>query len=113
VLGSAEPEPVAVPIAAELDERQVAAGGGVAATTIAASQMPSTTYVGSMFTTGGTTSAIWKDVTITFATTALGTWDLGATPKSGSIGLGTLVGTVGKVKTKRGEPDATPAAEAA
>ncbi|KAF8848495.1 hypothetical protein BDZ45DRAFT_732902 [Acephala macrosclerotiorum] len=85
----------------ELEDRQVAAGGGVAATTLAASQYPTTSTAGSLFTSDGTTSATWKLFTQTFATTALGSWDLGPTPGVGTIGLGTIQGTVGKVKTKR------------
>ncbi|CZR67718.1 uncharacterized protein PAC_17617 [Phialocephala subalpina] len=85
----------------ELEERQVAAGGGIAATTLAASQYPTTSTAGSLFTVDGTTSATWKLITQTFATTALGSWDLGPTPGVGTIGLGSIQGTVGKVKTKR------------
>lgn len=84
-----------------MEGRQIAAGGGVAATTLAASQYPSTSIAGSLFTVGGTTSATWKLFTQTFAATALGSWDLGATPAAGSIGLGSIQGTVGNVKTKR------------
>jgi hypothetical protein len=96
VLAVAEPEPIPEP--------EVVAGGGVAGTIPAALQMASTTVAGSLFTAGGTTGAVWKEITLTFATTALGTWALGPTPASGSIGLGNLVGTVGRVKTKRAAP---------
>lgn len=85
----------------ELEERQVAAGGGVVATTLAASQYPISTTAGSLFTVNGVTSATWKLYVQTFATTALGTWELGPTPGVGSIGLGSIAGTVGKVKSKR------------
>ncbi|KAE8449870.1 hypothetical protein EG329_007347 [Mollisiaceae sp. DMI_Dod_QoI] len=96
---------------AELEERQVAAGGGVAATTLAASQYPTTSVAGSLFTVGGTTSAKWVLITQTFATTALGTWDLGPTPGVGTIGLGSIQGTIGKVKTKRAIETAAPVLE--
>jgi len=85
-------------------EPQLAQGGGVAATTIAATPMATVTTAGSLFTLNGVTSATWVAFTQTFASTALGTWDIGATPLSGSIGLGTIQGTVGVIntKTKRG-----------
>lgn len=95
------PEPDYSPHASdpsELEERQLAAGGGIAATTLAATQYPTTSVAGSLFTVDGTTSATWVLITQTFATTALGTWALGPTPGVGSIGLGSIVGTVGKVK---------------
>lgn len=96
---------------AELEERQVAAGGGVAATTLAASQYPTTSVAGSLFTVDGTTSATWVLMTQTFAATALGTWALGPTPGVGTIGLGTIQGTIGKVKTKRAVETAIPIME--
>jgi hypothetical protein len=95
----------------ELEERQVAAGGGIAATTLAASQYPTTSVAGSLFTIDGTTSAKWVLITQTFAATALGTWALGPTPGVGTIGLGTIEGTVGKVKTKRAVETAVPVLE--
>jgi hypothetical protein len=92
------------------DPQAVAAGGGVAATTLAPAQYPVITTAGSLFTTNGVTSATWKLFTQTFATTALGSWDLGPTPQAGSIGLGSIQGTIGVVKTKRGiEAVETPA----
>lgn len=92
------------------DPQAVAAGGGLAATTLAATQQAVVTTAGSLITQGGTTTATWIAFTQTFASTALGTWDLGATPLVGSIGLGTIQGTVGNVKTKRGlEAIQTPA----
>ncbi|KAG4428084.1 hypothetical protein IFR05_016433 [Cadophora sp. M221] len=82
----------------ELKDRQVAAGGGIAPTTLAPSQYPVSTTAGSLFTVNGVTSATWKLFVQTFATTALGTWELGPTPGVGSIGLGDIQGTVGGVK---------------
>ena len=81
-------------------EPQLAQGGGLAAATIAASQYPTVTTAGSLFTLNGVTSATWVPYTQTFASTALGTWDIGATPLSGSIGLGSIQGTVGVLNTK-------------
>ncbi|KAH7399838.1 hypothetical protein BKA64DRAFT_466304 [Cadophora sp. MPI-SDFR-AT-0126] len=82
----------------ELEDRQLAAGGGVAPTTLAPSQYPISTTAGSLFTVNGVTSATWKLFVQTFATTALGTWELGPTPAVGSIGLGDIQGTVGGVR---------------
>ncbi|KUJ17898.1 uncharacterized protein LY89DRAFT_745887 [Mollisia scopiformis] len=96
---------------AELEERQVAQGGGIAATTLAATQYPTTSVAGSLFTVDGTTSATWILMTQTFATTALGSWALGPTPGVGSIGLGSIAGTVGKVKSKRAIETAVPVLE--
>ena len=81
-------------------EPQLAQGGGVAAPTIAASQYPVVTTANSLFTLNGVTSASYQVFTQTFASTALGTWDLGPTPLSGAIGLGTIQGTYGVVSTK-------------
>lgn len=97
--------------ASELEERQIAAGGGAAATTLAATQYPTTSVAGSLFTVDGTTSATWTLITQTFATTALGTWALGPTPGVGTIGLGSIQGTVGKVKSKRAIETAVPVLE--
>lgn len=80
-----------------IEERQVAAGGGVVASSLAATQMATVTYVGSLFTVGTSTGATWIDVTQTFATTPLGP---SYAVQTGSIGLGTIAGTVGEVKTK-------------
>merc|ERR1712093_159192 len=85
----------------ELEDRQVAAGGGIAATTLAPSQYPISTTAGSLFTVNGVTSATWKLFVQTFATTALGSWELGPTPAVGSIGLGDIQGTVGVVKNEK------------
>ncbi|TVY17699.1 hypothetical protein LARI1_G003240 [Lachnellula arida] len=76
----------------------VAAGGGVE-TSAAATQYPTETTAGSLFTSNGVTSATWTLFIQTFATTALGSWDLGPSPQAGSIGLGSIAGTVGAVKT--------------
>ncbi|KAL2071130.1 hypothetical protein VTL71DRAFT_12365 [Oculimacula yallundae] len=84
-----------------LEDRQVAAGGGLAATTLAPSQYPVSTTAGSLFTVNGVTSATYKLFVQTFATTALGGWELGPTPRPGVIGLGDIKGEVGKVRSKR------------
>ncbi|KAH7351242.1 hypothetical protein BKA65DRAFT_550203 [Rhexocercosporidium sp. MPI-PUGE-AT-0058] len=93
----------------ELKNRQVAAGGGIAATTLAPSQYPISTTAGSLFTVNGVTSATWTLFVQTFATTALGTWELGPTPGVGSIGLGDIQGTVGGVRKVEGRAVETPA----
>ncbi|KAH8796552.1 hypothetical protein BGZ57DRAFT_11829 [Hyaloscypha finlandica] len=85
------------------DPQAVAAGGGVA-TTLAASQSPTVGTWGSLYTVGTVTSVSWVVFTQTFASTALGTWSLGATPAAGTIGLGTIGGTVGSTKAKRAMP---------
>ncbi|KAI9055520.1 hypothetical protein LZ554_000468 [Drepanopeziza brunnea f. sp. 'monogermtubi'] len=87
--------------AAELEDRQLAAGGGAATSTPAASQDAISRTAGSLFTINGVTSATWTLFVQTFATTALGTWELGPTPGVGTIGLGSIPGTVGGLKTKR------------
>lgn len=81
-------------------EPQLAQGGGVAATSIVATQQAVVTTANSLFTLDGTTSASYLVFTQTFASTALGSWPIGATPMSGAIGLGTIQGTVGVVSTK-------------
>ena len=82
---------------------QVAGGGGAAAApTIVATQDATVKTMPSIFTVNGVTSVVYKPFTQTFATTALGSWDFDATPRSGAIGLGNIQGTVGKVKTKEG-----------
>jgi hypothetical protein len=102
--------PLLLTLVSAAPEPQLAQGGGLAATTIAATQMATTTVAGSLFTINGVTSATWILFTQTFASTALGSWDLGPTPAAGSIGLGAIQGTVGGVKTKRGiEAVQTPA----
>jgi hypothetical protein len=100
-LTTASPDPDPEP-----DPQAVAAGGGVAATTLANSQYPTVGIYGSLITVGGTTTATFAEFTQTFATTALGTWALGPTPGVGTIGLGSIEGTVGIVKTKRAVPTA-------
>lgn len=91
----------------EIEERQLAAGGGVAPTTLAPSQYPISTTAGSLFTVNGVTSATWGLFVQTFATTALGTWELGPTPGVGTIGLGDVLGSVGSMR-KREEETPTP-----
>ncbi|TVY31089.1 hypothetical protein LHYA1_G000138 [Lachnellula hyalina] len=86
----------------------VAAGGGVVASS-AATQYPTETTAGSLFTSNGVTSATWVLFIQTFATTALGSWDLGASPQAGSIGLGSIAGTVGAVNTNAKRALETPA----
>ena len=89
---------------------QVAAGGGAGVvTSIVATQYPVVTNAPSLFTLNGVTSATNIVFTQTFASTALGSWPLGATPLAGAIGLGDLQGTIGLVKTKRDLAIETPA----
>lgn len=78
--------------------------GQAEATIQAATQMATTTIAGSLFTVDGTTSATWVLFTQTFAATALGTWDLGTTPKVGTIGFGSIAGTVGGEVWRRAMP---------
>lgn len=92
----------------QLEERQIAAGGGVPATALAPSQYPIVSVVGSLFTIGGATSVTWTPFTQTFAATALGSWDLGLTPRPGSIGLGDITGQVGATVSKRAIETAAP-----
>ena len=89
-------------LTAAAPEPQLAQGGGIAPVTIAAVQYPTVTTAASLFTINGVTSSTYVVFTQTFASTALGSWDLGATPLSGVIGLGSIQGTVGVAKTKRG-----------
>lgn len=89
-------------------KRQVAAGGGIAATTLPPTQYPTVTYAASLYTLGTYTSATWKEFTQTFATTPLGTWALGPTPRIGTIGLGTIKGTVCAVKSEHKRALQTP-----
>jgi hypothetical protein len=84
------------------DPQAVAAGR--VATTLAASQSPTVGTWGSLYTVGTVTSVSWVVFTQTFASTALGTWSLGATPAAGTIGLGTIAGTVGSTGAKRAMP---------
>ncbi|KAI0994073.1 hypothetical protein K3495_g14110 [Podosphaera aphanis] len=80
-------------------KRKLAAGGGGDVHTLPPTQYPTVTVAGSLFTVGTSTSATWKEFTQTFAATALGTWALGPTPRVGTIGLGTLQGSIGDIKT--------------
>ncbi len=90
----------------EPDPQVAAAGGGAVATTLADSQYPTTGTWASLLTAGGTTTQIYAVYTQTFASTALGSWALGPTPGVGTIGLGSIGGTVGVMKTKRAMPTA-------
>lgn len=84
---------------------QAVAPGGGAAVTLAPTQSPTVGTWGSLFTVDGTTSVAFVVFTQTFAATALGSWDLGPTPGVGTIGLGTIAGTVGSTKAaKRAMP---------
>ncbi|RDL40366.1 uncharacterized protein BP5553_00345 [Venustampulla echinocandica] len=76
--------------------------GAIPAPTPVASQYPTITTALSLVTINGVTSAQEIVYTIPFATTALGTWELGPTPRAGSIGLGDIAGKIGVVKSKRG-----------
>ncbi|KAF7933936.1 uncharacterized protein EAE98_003645 [Botrytis deweyae] len=81
--------------------------GGVVATLAATQMATTTTGAPSLYTVGSVTAVSYIPVyTQTFATTALGTWAIGATPLVGSVGLGTIQGTVGTVKNKRALPTA-------
>jgi len=64
-----------------------AAGGGAGSATLAATQSPTVGTWASLYTVGSETSTTWMVFTQTFASTALGTWALGATPAAGTIGL--------------------------
>ena len=79
----------------------VYAAGGAVVTSSEASQADTVMYQPSLYyvTVGSSiqTTATYKDFTQTFASTYLGTWAY-ATPSSGSIGLGSIVGTVGAVR---------------
>jgi Killer toxin-resistance protein 1 len=84
---------------------QIAAGGGnTVAGTMVASQYPVVTNAPSLYTLNGVTSSTNIVFTQTFASTALGSWALGATPLAGVIGLGDIQGTIGLVNTKRNLP---------
>lgn len=87
---------------------QAAAGGGAVATT-ANTQYPTVTTCESLKTVDGTTTVETVVFTQTFAATALGTWAFGNVVSSGSVGLGSISGTVG-AKTKRGLADVMPTA---
>jgi hypothetical protein len=64
--------------------------------TLPATQYPTVTVAGSLFTVNGVVSATWVEFTQSFATTALGSWGLGATLRVGKVGLGGLDGNGGK-----------------
>ncbi|TVY54768.1 hypothetical protein LCER1_G002780 [Lachnellula cervina] len=89
----------AAPAAAAPVAAGVAAGGGVAATS-AATQYPTATTAAKLISSNGETSTTYVLFIQTFATTALGSWDLGPSPSPGSIGLGSISGEVGAVKTQ-------------
>jgi hypothetical protein len=78
---------------------QAAPGGGVPGATLAPTQSPTVTQVNSLQTVGGSTVVVPVVFTQTFAKTALGTWPLGTVVQKGSIGLGSIQGSVGDVKT--------------
>ncbi|KAL3422986.1 hypothetical protein PVAG01_04733 [Phlyctema vagabunda] len=84
-------------------QAQVAAGGG-AAGTAAATQMATLTTAATHVIVGGSTSVAYLPYTQTFATGALGTWAFGSVTSAGTIGLGTIEGSVGVVKSKRALP---------
>ncbi|PQE21031.1 hypothetical protein CJF32_00005487 [Rutstroemia sp. NJR-2017a WRK4] len=81
---------------------QAALGGGNAGTSAATQMAVTTPDAQSLVTVDGTTTVVVMAYTQTFASTALGTWALGATPLVGSIGLGTIQGTVGKRAVETG-----------
>jgi len=78
-----------------IEERQNAAvGGGVnGAATQATAQAATTTNAASLISAGGTTTVEYVAFTQTF-NSSLGTWVF-PTALSGSIGLGSITGTVG------------------
>lgn len=79
-----------------IEERQNAAGGGgggAAVTSLNTEQAATTTWAASLTTVAGTTTTTWVLYTQTF-NTSLGTWAY-PTALSGTIGLGTITGTVG------------------
>jgi len=84
-----------------LAQAQVAAGGGALPATQAVTQYPISTTAPYWSTIGGTTTIVYQLFVQTFASTALGSWDLGPTPAAGAIGLGDIQGQVGVIKTKR------------
>lgn len=79
--------------------------GGMVVTSLATQMATTTPGAPSLFTVGTVTSVSYIPIyTQTFAQTALGTWAIGPTPLVGSIGLGTIQGTV--AKNKRALPTA-------
>lgn len=74
-----------------------AANGGASVSSLAATQYPTTTIAPSLFTVGTSTGVSYALYTQTFST-PLATWAFPA-PSSGAIGLGTIKGTIGTVKT--------------
>lgn len=77
---------------------QAAAGGGAPPAVIQATQDSTIREAPSIFTVNGVTDVTRIMYTQTFAATALGSWELGPTPKAGTIGLGDIQGSVGQVK---------------
>ncbi|KAI9742218.1 MAG: hypothetical protein M1818_004118 [Claussenomyces sp. TS43310] len=75
---------------------QVAAGGGVQGATIA-TQMATTTTAPSLIIAGTGTDVQYVPYTQTFKT-PLGSWAF-VTPSPGTIGLGTIAGAVGTIKS--------------
>jgi hypothetical protein len=61
--------------------------------TLAATQYPSVTIAGRLFTVNGVTSASWVEFTRGFERMALGGWGLGDTLRVGRVGLGGLEGS--------------------
>ena len=83
-----------------LTAAQLAQGGGagVVATSVIAVQFPTVVVGPSLFTNAAGTSAVQLPFTQTFKS-PLGTWAY-PTPAVGSIGLGSIQGTVGAVRAK-------------
>ncbi|KAH8808085.1 hypothetical protein F5884DRAFT_791002 [Xylogone sp. PMI_703] len=67
---------------------QAALGGGAPPPSPAPTQYPTTSIAPSLTTQpNGVVTTIWITFTQTFASTALGSWELGPTPLAGKIGL--------------------------
>lgn len=77
---------------------QAAAGGGAPVVSLVASQDATVRTMPSIYTVNGVTSVTYAAFTQTFAATALGSWELGPTPRPGVIGLGDIQGEIGKPK---------------
>lgn len=76
-------------------------GGGAEVTTTAITQYPTTGYWPSLSTINSdSTTTVYILYTQTFAATALGTWPLGTVVSVGSVGLGSISGTVGGVERR-------------
>jgi len=91
ITNAAHPPPEEIALAAQ--KRQIAIGGGAPVATAANSAAATTTYAASLITAGGTTTTEWVAFTQTF-NESLGTWVF-PTALSGSVGLGSISGTVG------------------